>query len=153
MKYSKKEVKDQIIRCDHLIEYIKKLNKDSKNENSSSKQMYDTEELFLSFRSPNTTDYTKKYRADKAEETISIQNNTVENIEDSLIYQALKQFRNNRSKEENVKPYFIYNNSQMEELIKLMPKSFDEIKSISGFGDVKCLKYGDEILKIIEKYR
>ncbi|HZK61667.1 MAG TPA: HRDC domain-containing protein [Anaerovoracaceae bacterium] len=110
-------------------------------------------ELFLSYHTPNTTDYTKKYRVDKVEETITIENNTEVKIEDTPIYQELKQFRHNRSKEENVKPYFIYNNTQMEQLINFMPKSFDGIKSISGVGDVKCLKYGDEILKIIEKYR
>jgi superfamily II DNA helicase RecQ len=34
-----------------------------------------------------------------------------------------------------------------------MPRSLDEIKQISGFGDVKCQKYGVEILNIIDKYR
>jgi len=33
-----------------------------------------------------------------------------------------------------------------------MPKSKDELKGVSGFGDIKCEKYGDEIISIINKF-
>jgi len=167
MKYAKKEVKDKIIRCDQLVEYIKKLNKASSNPQSSDKEMYAIADRFLNLHTSNTKDYTKKYGVDvletentaktdvavTSEEKAPELSKSAENIQDTPIYQALKQFRYDRSKEENVKAYFIYNNSQMQDLINLMPKSLDEIKSISGFGDVKCNKYGKEILEIINTYR
>jgi DNA-directed RNA polymerase subunit F len=34
-----------------------------------------------------------------------------------------------------------------------MPESLDDIKKIYGFGEVKCEKYGNEILGIVNKYR
>jgi len=36
----------------------------------------------------------------------------------------------------------------MEELIHASPKTLDDIKRISGFGDIVCQKYGKAILKI-----
>jgi superfamily II DNA helicase RecQ len=47
----------------------------------------------------------------------------------------------------------VYNNSQLEALISALPKNLDEMKKVPGFGDVKCQKYGKEILDIINKHR
>ena len=162
MRYAKKEVKDQIIRGDQLVEYIKKLIKESKNPQDSDKALYALAENFLGLHTPNSKDYTEKYQAqiEKTDasatkdiaETIT-ETPSSESLEDTPIYKDLRQFRSERSREEKVKPYFLYNNAQMEELIKRMPRSLDEIKQISGFGDVKCQKYGVEILNIIDKYR
>ncbi|HZK25068.1 MAG TPA: HRDC domain-containing protein, partial [Oscillospiraceae bacterium] len=69
------------------------------------------------------------------------------------LYKDLKQYRFVTSKAEGVKPYFIYNNAQMKDLISAMPKTTDDIKKISGFGDVKVQKYGKEILEIVNKNR
>jgi len=86
-------------------------------------------------------------------EPVLIKSNSAGNIEDTLIYGELKAFRYTKSKEENVKAYFIYNNAQMEDVIKLMPKTLNELKTINGFGDQKCDKYGMNILQIVNKYR
>jgi len=223
MKFAKKEVKEHIIRCDQLIDYIKKINKDSTNDSCSEKQMCELAGAILSHHTQNTTDYTKKYGVKEEEGTITVQNNTLENntlegnttedikkadtvqsitleikeevkkemtpvqsikenmkdnitsfqstttnrkeeispikdnttekLEDTQIYRELKQFRYDKSKAENVKAYIVYNNAQMEDIIKLMPKSLNDIKSISGFGDVKCNKYGTELLIIVNRNR
>nr|WP_278320198.1 HRDC domain-containing protein [Clostridium uliginosum] len=59
------------------------------------------------------------------------------------MYKELKEYRLNKSKEENVKPYLIYSNEGIKEIIKAKPKTLDDIKIIPGFGKVKCEKYGD----------
>jgi hypothetical protein len=41
----------------------------------------------------------------------------------------------------------------MEEIIKCMPKTMDDLKKLNGFGEQKCYKYGGEIMKIVNKYR
>ena len=53
---------------------------------------------------------------------------------------------------EKIKPYFIFNNAQLEEIIKTNPQTLEELKSIKGFGDAKCLKYGKDILMILGDY-
>lgn len=65
------------------------------------------------------------------------------------LYIKLKEYRLNKSKEENVRAYCLYSNSTLEELVKIKPKSIDELKSIKGFGEVKSEKYGADIISII----
>ena len=74
------------------------------------------------------------------------------NIENTDFYKELKQYRYEKSKEESLKPYMVYKNEQIEEIIKKMPKNIGELKSIRGFGYIKCEKYGRDIIKIVEKY-
>lgn len=153
MKYAKKETKEQIIRSDQLIDYIKKMmNEKKKEEPLSEKNMYELADFFLSLHTPNTADYTKKYLKEDNNEQESEPPKSTIKIEDTPLYKELKQYRYDISKAEGVKPYYIYNNAQMEDLIAEMPKTLDDIKKISGFGDVKTQKYGNEILEIVKKY-
>jgi len=86
------------------------------------------------------------------DELLTEQTATIERtiqIEDTAIYMALKKYRYDTSKEEGVKPYFLFNNAQMEDIISKMPGTLEDLKEISGFGDVKCQKYGEAILEIV----
>lgn len=158
MKYAKKEVKEKIIRCDQLNDHIKTLLKNSKEAPFSDKDMFERAESFLSLHGTNTVDYTKKYILEEVEQETPLEINEIKfelnqdgtKIEDTQIYKALKQFRYEKSKEEGVKAYIIFNNAQMEALILAMPSNLDDIRKVQGFGDVKCQKYGDAILEIIK---
>jgi hypothetical protein len=163
MKYAKKEIKDQIIRCDQLIDFIKKTNSHSKDVTFSESDMFNFAEFFLNLHMPNRQDYTKKYLFKENETTKNepaskpIPNPKVNsasdvNIEDTPLYKALKKYRYETSVAENVKPYFIFNNAQLESLISTMPKNVEDLQKVSGFGEVKCQKYGEDLLKIINKY-
>ena len=152
MKYAKKEIKDQIIRCDQLVEHIKKLCKDSKNEISTEKYMYELADFFLSFHTPNTTDYTKQYLVAGSDENEKETEQLQINLEDTPLYKELKQYRYEISKAAGLKPYMVYNNAEMEALISAMPKTLKEIEAISGFGAVKCERYGNAILQIVKKH-
>lgn len=76
---------------------------------------------------------------------------TIEKLEESELYKELKQYRYNKSKEENNKPYFVYNNLQLEALVTATPKTIEELKLVNGFGPVKCEKYGQDIIEIVKK--
>jgi len=71
------------------------------------------------------------------------------NLEDTPIYKALKQYRFETCKAEGVQAYCIFNNAQLLAVIAAMPASLTDLKKISGFGDVKCQKYGEAILEIV----
>ena len=70
-------------------------------------------------------------------------------LEDTPIYKALKQYRFETCKAEGVQAYCIFNNAQMLAIIAARPSSLEDLKKISGFGDVKCQKYGSKILEIV----
>ena len=80
----------------------------------------------------------------KVEEHIEVIN--IDEVRDNL-----KKFRLDKSKEENIKAYMIFNNETMEEIINLIPKNIDELQNIKGFGPIKIGKYGDDIINIIHK--
>lgn len=163
LKYAKKDVKEKIIRCDQLAEHIKELLNNKKDVLYSEKEMYELAEFFLNLHTHNTVDYTKKYKVEEPVQEESIPTPVAApmadptatppktNIEETPLYKELKQYRYDTSKAEGIKAYFIYNNAQMEELISAMPKTLDGLKKISGFGDVKCQKYGAAILGIINR--
>lgn len=76
-------------------------------------------------------------------------NNSVCNNEN--LVKKLKEFRLQMSRAENTKPYFIFSDKQMFNLLEKMPKTKSDLKDVSGFGEVKIEKYGDGILKILNE--
>ena len=90
------------------------------------------------------------------EETEIIETENIERefqLEDTSVYKALKQYRFEICKSEGVQAYCIFNNAQMADVISKMPGTLEDLKKISGFGDVKCQKYGDKILEIVRLHR
>lgn len=65
----------------------------------------------------------------------------------------MRVYRWKKSQEEEIKPYFIYNDNQLKDLIAKMPRNTRELCQVDGFGEVKAKKYGPEILKILEQFR
>lgn len=157
LKRAPKNVKDQIIRSDQLIEYIRRLVRESKDGSSSEKDMYKLADFFVGLHKENPVDYAAKYLLDGSDVdgqgavvVDRVENGGVEaRIEETPLYQALKQYRYETSKAEGVKAYYIFNNAQLEALIAAMPRNLDELRNISGFGEVKCEKYGEDILGIV----
>lgn len=156
-KYAKKEVKAQIVRADQLVQRIKEMDKQVKDD-MTEKAMLEIANFFLEKNQEDRLDYAEKYakllekvEAPKEEESV-IGNATFEKDEtkDKLIVE-LKAFRLERSRQEQIKPYYIFNDAQMEDLIKKNPKDKEELCRVSGFGKVKAEKYGDEILAVLRK--
>ena len=56
-----------------------------------------------------------------------------------------------QSRKEKIKPYYIFNDAQMEDIIEKNPQSKEELLKVSGFGNVKVEKYGEEILNILKE--
>lgn len=79
-----------------------------------------------------------------------INNSDIINDNENLI-KKLKEYRLQMSRAENTKPYIIFSDKQMTNLLEKMPKTKSELKEVSGFGEVKVEKYGDVILKILNE--
>lgn len=158
LKQAPKEIKDQIIRSDQLIAHIKKLLRENKDLASSEKDMYEMADFFVGLHKENPVDYAEKYllsdSGEVRDEAVEALPDRVEiDITETPIYQALKQYRYETSKAEGVKAYYVYNNLQLEAIIEAMPRNLDELRKVSGFGEVKCEKYGDGIVEIVGRYK
>lgn len=165
-KYAKKEIKEKVIRTDQLIKHIKDMYYKSKELADSEERMLARAQFYLDLHKENVKDYTEKYEQYKTvrneavnrtkpvlEPTAKIDSKFEEtSVEATAIFKELKGYRWNRSRAENIKPYYIYNDNQLKDLIMKMPRSKKDLLELAGFGEVKVDKYGDDILKIIEKY-
>lgn len=162
-KYAKKDVKEQVIRADQLISYIKKKDAENKRSGNSAEEMLQLAQFFLEKSQPMKSDYSKKYiemaesvkKADSAQQKEERCNNPQEAAGEKEetsreeLVKRLKQFRLEQSRKEGIKPYYIFNDSQMDDLINKKPFNKKELLNVSGFGEKKVEKYGDAILALI----
>ncbi len=84
----------------------------------------------------------------EVKETVALEVNKLDNIEAEL-----REYRTKKSRELNYKPYFIYNNEQMLEIINNKPTTKEELISISGFGEKKYEMYGEDIIAIVKQFK
>jgi len=146
-KYAKKEIKESIIKYDHLKDYLKRLALREKSFLFKEESMYLIAQKLMEHHKEECFDYTKKYSS-----AISQPEENKQTAENTELYQQLKNYRLNKSRADGVKPYFIFNNNQLDDIIRVMPKSIPELMTVSGFAQVKCEKYGNGIIEIIKKY-
>jgi hypothetical protein len=145
MKFAPREVKDQIIRSDQLINYIKKNLDNEKSGDMSITDMYEFAHFFNNLHKEKKVNYLAKYM-----DKIDLKPKMLTPIDQTEIYNALKSYRLTKSRELNIKPYFIFNNAEMEDLINKMPKNVSELLNVNGFGPEKVKKYGQEIIDIVK---
>lgn len=168
-KFAPKELREQVIRADRLIAYIKEKDGLSKDSGMSNENMLEIAQFFLEQNRPERSDYSRKYAEmiqeknlsdAKKEQDVQREQNMESVTEDKdgshktdreEVVRRLKEFRLNRSRIENVKAYYIFNDAQMNDLVDKYPKNKEELLKISGFGNVKVEKYGDEILRILQE--
>lgn len=153
-QYAKKEVKSQVIRGDQLVDFIRESCRNSKAAELNDKELQNWAQSYLELDQENESDYLKKYEAYKIKEESKKDSLSLSGSKDKeQLRKELKSYRWTTSQAEGIKPYFIFNDKQMMDLIDKFPSTKEELKQVSGFGDVKVQKYGEEILHILERYR
>jgi len=70
---------------------------------------------------------------------------------DDPLWQALKAKRLELAREQGVPPYVIFHDSTLLEIHNRKPQTLDDMGQISGIGQAKLQKYGDEFLQVLEE--
>ncbi|MGK4566370.1 HRDC domain-containing protein [Flavobacterium sp. 3HN19-14] len=70
--------------------------------------------------------------------------------EQQQTFSLLKQWRNNKSSDLNLPAYAIAHNSELMNAVLQNPESIQRLRKIKGFDDLKTLKYGEEIIAILQ---
>ncbi len=154
-KYAKKEIKQQVIRADQLITHIKRILSESTEGEMNDNGLLEAAESFKNIHKDVKKDYISKYSSFKLETRPEedIQSDGSEDNDDlTELLKELKQYRLDKSREEKIKPYYIYNDSQLMDLVSKNPKDKIELQTVSGFGEKKADKYGKEIIGILSRY-
>lgn len=161
-KYAKKEIKEQVIRADRLVSYIQEMEQSSANAEMNSDEMLKLAQFYLEQNIPERSDYARKYEEMAAEveagkrkaasgaQEMKEESEREGSIDRELFIGKLKAYRLEQSRKENCKPYYIFNDRQMNDLLDKFPRNKEELLMVSGFGNVKVEKYGDQILAILQ---
>lgn len=72
------------------------------------------------------------------------------NFDEEKILDALKLWRSEKAKEQNLPTYFIATNKELMSVAKYKPMKKEELLDIKGFGKHKIENYGEEILEILD---
>jgi len=79
----------------------------------------------------------------------SAESENLNSDEEKILY-ALKEWRSEKAKEQNLPSYFIATNKELTSVAKYKPAKKEELLDIKGFGKHKIENYGEEILEILE---
>ncbi len=69
----------------------------------------------------------------------------------SNLYGALKAWRLEQARADQVPAFVIFNDRTLDELCRIRPSTVDELLGVSGIGPAKADRYGDQILNLIEE--
>ena len=70
--------------------------------------------------------------------------------EEKIIYNKLKDWRYEKSKELHQPPYVIFHNTHLMSIAKFKPCNLQDLEQISGLGESKIKRYGMEIIEVLE---
>jgi len=71
---------------------------------------------------------------------------------DPILFERLKALRKQIALKKNLPPYIIFSDTSLKEMAARFPRTPEEFHSITGVGDHKLRKYGDDFLKEINDY-
>lgn len=94
---------------------------------------------------------TTKRKSSKAERGARVKEGYAEANEDPL-WHALKAKRTELAREQGVPPYVIFHDSTLLEILNQKPGSLTELGNISGIGQAKLTRYGDDFLQVLEDF-
>ncbi|WP_312090711.1 HRDC domain-containing protein [Chryseobacterium sp.] len=97
----------------------------------------------------NLEDVTKTTIKEPKSLKYSAENEDLNNDEIEIL-EALKLWRSEKAKEQNLPTYFIATNKELISVAKYKPAKKEELLDIKGFGKHKIENYGEEILEILD---
>ena len=77
--------------------------------------------------------------------------NLVVDEEDQSLWNALRACRKRLAEEQGVPPYVIFHDSTLREMLAFKPASLEQMRTITGVGDSKLKRFGDEFLAVLRE--
>ncbi len=94
-------------------------------------------------------------KAQRAERTAQGNNRPREpfaGANDDPLWIALKAKRTELAREQGVPPYVIFHDSTLMDMLNKRPSTLDEMAQVSGVGQAKLARYGDEFLGLLNNF-
>lgn len=71
---------------------------------------------------------------------------------DELIYESLKSWRKDVARLQKIPPYTVLHDATLKELAAFLPETSPELRMITGIGEHKAEKYGEDLLSLIQNH-
>ncbi|MBX5460156.1 MAG: DNA helicase RecQ [Steroidobacteraceae bacterium] len=65
------------------------------------------------------------------------------------VFQALREWRRNVAREHGVPAYTVFHDSTLLEVSRVLPRTLDDLRGVSGIGATKLDRYGERLLEIV----
>ena len=85
----------------------------------------------------------KKVSARKIEQELS--------YEDNLLFEKLRRLRKELADEQSIPPYAVFNDKTLKDMVLIKPINLNQFLSVTGVGQAKKDKYGNDFIKIIKE--
>ncbi|MGD7023434.1 HRDC domain-containing protein [Rossellomorea vietnamensis] len=102
------------------------------------------QEIVSIIKSHSTRNFSAKEPATSVKAAVQPKKQSTEQVRS-----ALTQLRTNRSKELNVKPYYVFTNNTLEMILEQKPVTMAELLKIDGIGPKKAEEFGQDIINIL----
>lgn len=142
-KYAPKEMKNNIIKADALI---RKLEYD---RDRSDRDLWDNKKSMEQW-----ANHFIKLNVEKEENFENVFEDCEDKFESSntdILKERLIEFRKQRSKEKNIPAYYVFNNNELERILEILPKTYEDLKKSKILTDVKINSHGKDIVNIINQ--
>lgn len=142
-KYAPKEMKNNIIKADALI---RKLEYD---RDHSDRDLWDNKKSMEQW-----ANHFIKLNVEKEENFENVFEDCEDKVESSntdILKERLIEFRKQRSKEKNIPAYYVFNNNELERILEILPKTYEDLKKSKILTDVKINSHGKDIVNIINQ--
>ena len=73
--------------------------------------------------------------------------------EDGGLLAALKAERSRLARRDEVPAYIVFSNATLADMAAKAPRNMTELLQVSGVGEVKAARYGEEFLAVLASYR
>ena len=137
-----KELQHKILRADALVRQIEyDLNNCKPDEvYKSRKDMEQSAQSYIDWSYSEQNNYYDYYKEKYIGNKLVID----DNLKDRLI-----KFRKNRSNEMNIPAYYVFTNDELERLIDMRPKTFEELQNAKLLSQIKLATHGKQIVEVI----
>ena len=134
----------KVMKYERITNYLNDLNK-RYDDVQSEKTMEKIADFISKADTPIRFNNVAKYSINKELK----EEKSITDVNEKL-FKMLKQYRFKKATENAVKPYEIFTDKQMEELVLYNPKNFKELSKIKGFTYEKVGLLGAEIINILK---
>lgn len=149
LKYAPKEIKECTIRVDELVNYIKRdINSYDKDSLLSKKQMLGNAQSFLDIHEEKEISLKNQYSIVENKNETTIEDNATNKEE---LIKRLKEFRLQKSKQKGIPAYYIFNDSELMDIIDKNIKSLEDLKNSNILNNTKFNLHGEDIIKVINE--